>query len=235
MDMKESRALWRRRRERGQSIVEFALMAPILLILLSGLFEFGFLFTYYLAVLDSARNTARAFSDNTFSVTDSDPSCSTSKDFYRRAACEAVNELALEEPTIRLCLNGDAAPPCTGAYADEDDVIISAFSVLREGGPAVVRFPAVAGEQGWAYDSDLRGYGQGSARTGMHTSHFSSAQIMSMLEAGTPNTGYLLVEINYNYHQVLALPWFTQFVGNPIKLHLYALWPLVSAEPTPTP
>ncbi len=68
MDMKDSKAIWSRKRARGQSIVEFALMAPILLIILSGLFEFGFLFTYYLAVLDSARNAARFSSDSLYDI-----------------------------------------------------------------------------------------------------------------------------------------------------------------------
>ncbi len=39
-----------------------------------------------------------------------------------------------------------------------------------------------------------------------------------MLQSGTPNTGYVLVEINYNYHQILGMPWFTQFVADPVRV-----------------
>jgi hypothetical protein len=237
MDMKESKAFWSRKRPRGQSLVEFALMAPILLILLSGLFEFGFLFTQYLAVLDSARNAARFSSDTSFDMPDDTTDCSITKYFYRQTACEAVIELANEEPSITLCIPGaPVTPNCPNPNTNPtDDVIISVFSVLRKPGDAITRFPTDAGEMGWSYDADLLGQAQGAIRTGMHVSTFTTAKVQSMLEPGTNNTGYVLVEINYNYHQILGLPWFTQFVGDPIRLNLYAMWPCASAEPTPTP
>jgi hypothetical protein len=239
MDMKESKAFWSRKRPRGQSIVEFAMMAPILLILLSGLFEFGFIFMHYLAVLDSARNAARFSSDSQYDVRDNLPDCDApgaTKDFYRRTACMAMQELSLEQPTINLCLPGAAVTPhCSGDWDEMDDVIISVFSVLRTSGPTITRFPSDAGEMGWSYGADLLPQSQGTVRNGMHISHFSTGRVISLLRPGTPNTGYVLVEINYNYHQILALPWFTQFVHDPVQFHLYAMWPLVSAEPTSTP
>jgi hypothetical protein len=246
MDMKESKFFWSRKRSRGQSIVEFAMMAPILLILLSGLFEFGFIFMHYLAILDSARNAARFSSDSQFDITDGISNCDSSmgpatKDFYRQTACLAVAELAQEQPTITLCMPGaPTSRNCPGApgahnWNGMDDVIVSVFSVLRTSGPTIVRFPSGVGDMGWSYDADLKPQSQGSARTGMHVSQFSTARVLGMLRPGTPNTGYVLVEINYNYHQILALPWFTQFVHDPVQFHLYSMWPLVSAEPTSTP
>jgi Flp pilus assembly protein TadG len=44
-----------RRGREGQSLVEFTIMLPILLILMSGLIEFGFLLNSYLDVIDAAR------------------------------------------------------------------------------------------------------------------------------------------------------------------------------------
>ncbi len=242
MDMKESKAFWSRKRSRGQSIVEFAMMMPILLILLSGLFEFGFIFMHYLAVLDSARNAARFSSDSQYDVWDAIANCDSSlgpatKDFYRQTACLAVAELAQEQPTITLCMPGSpVSPNCSGDWDDMDDVIISVFSVLRTSSPAqIVRFPSGTGNMGWSYDADLLPQAQSDARTDMHVSQFDIAKVAARLHTNTPNTGYVLVEINYNYHQMLGLPWFTQFVPNPVKFHLYAFWPLVSAEPTSTP
>jgi hypothetical protein len=216
------------------------MMAPILLILLSGLFEFGFLFVHYLAVLDSARNAARFSSDSQFDVVDADLSCASTLDFYRQTACMALDELAAEQPTILLCLpDTPVSHDCPGGWDKMDDVIVSVFSVLRNSStiptPDIKRFPMSAGEQGWSFAADYIGQSQGDARNGMHVTQFSSARVMSKLHLNTPNTGYVLVEINYNYHQVLALPWFTQFVHDPVPLHLYAMWPLVSAEPTSTP
>jgi len=45
----------------------------------------------------------------------------------------------------------------------------------------------------------------------------------------------VLVEIYYDYNQVLSLPWITAFVPDPIPVHTYAIMPLVAAEPNPTP
>ncbi len=49
----------RRKRERGQSLVEFAMTAPILILLLVGLIEIGNGLNTYLTVLASARDAAR--------------------------------------------------------------------------------------------------------------------------------------------------------------------------------
>jgi TadE-like protein len=236
MGMKESKAFWSRKRPRGQSIVEFALMLPILLILLSGLFEFGFLFTQYLAVLDSARNAARFSSDTSFDKDDSIHDCNATRDFYRQTACEAVIELANEQPTIELCLpNSPVSKNCDPTDPNKtDDVIISVFSMLRDPPGGITRFPSEAPVHGWSYAADLLGISQGGARSGTHDTNFTTAQVWAMRQGGTPNTGYVLVEINYQYHQILALPWFTQFVGDPIHVNLYAMWPCASAEPTPT-
>ena len=252
--MKESKFPWRfkrTRRTRGQSIVELALMAPILLIILSGLFEFGFIFQHYLAVLDSARNAARFSSDSQYDIRDGDPDCdelvdgTVTQDFYRQTACLAVAELTLEQPTIELCLPGMLGPNCSTDWVDMDDVVVSAFSVMRVGGDEIKRFPVdsfdVSLEKGWSYACDLQFFIDGSCtqfndsfRTGMHSTAFTTARIKSMLEPGAPSTGYILVEVKYHYHQILALPWFTQFVENPIPFNIYAFWPLVSAEPTST-
>jgi hypothetical protein len=246
--MKESTSFRRIRhkRRRGQSLVEFALMAPILLIILSGLFEFGFIFNHYLAVLDAARNASRFSSDNWFTSRDMIKICDDedgggTKDFYRQAACLAVYELEGEHPSIELCLPpGKGTTDCpTGDWSKYDDVIISVFSVWRDGAtPAVKRFPTEDGcpQYGWSYASDLDpSHNQCDERTGLHASRFQNSDIIDHLEPGAPSTGFVLVEINNHYNHVLGLPWFTEFVGDPIKLYIYALWPLVSAEPTSTP
>ncbi len=246
--MKESKFSWRIRRRRGQSIVEFALMAPILLLLLSGLFEFGFIFTNYLSVLDAARNASRFSSDNQYDMRDADLDCdeetdgSATKDFYRQAGCLAVGELLAEQPTTTLCLKGVINEHCDGTtYAMMDDVIISVFSILHDidtGAYEIRRFPEDGGcpEKGWSYAADLMGLDQCTTpRDGLHLSKYPSTKIATNLVTGAPNTGFVLVEINYRYWQMLAMPWFTQFVGDPIFMNIYALWPLVSAEPTNTP
>ena len=58
LKMKRSRRV-RRRGERGQSLVEFALLLPILLILLFAIVDFGMGFHAYITVTNSAREGAR--------------------------------------------------------------------------------------------------------------------------------------------------------------------------------
>jgi hypothetical protein len=241
MVMKDSKAFWSRKRLRAQSLVEFALMLPILLIILSGLFEFGFIFMHYLSVLDSVRNSARYASNNIYNNPDDGLGCASTTYFYRLAACEAISELQDEQPTIELCLpTSPASEHCNPADRSTwDDVIVSVFTLLRKASPPlfpqITRFPTDGLDQGWSYDNDLTGKVQSYDRAGMHATRYSAAKVWSLKMADTPNTGYVLVEINYNYYQVLALPWFTQFVSDPITFNLYAFWPCESAEPLATP
>jgi TadE-like protein len=239
----------RRLRIRAQSIVEFALMLPVLLILLSGLFEFGFMFTTYLALLDAARNASRFASDSDFTTISSDPNCATTKDFFRQTACLALQELSLEQPTIELCSPGSAPREhCDGVTPSQfDDIIVSIYSVTKFGVPAasypkIERFPnpgTPCGTLGWSYMVDeLLGHpvpaAQCGPRSGIHISRFSNSDILSKLNMNAPNTAFIMVEINYHHWQILALPWFTQFIGDPITFRAYAVWPLTSAEPTST-
>src|SRR5688572_15983354 len=57
MAMKTRRARWQC--ERGSELIEFALVAPILLLLLAGIFDFGMMFRTFEAVTNAAREGAR--------------------------------------------------------------------------------------------------------------------------------------------------------------------------------
>ena len=68
--------------KRAQSLVEFTLMLPVLLIMLSGVIEAGFALNVYLDVIDSAREVARDLSDfDPFNPDSLDPNVS----FYQEA------------------------------------------------------------------------------------------------------------------------------------------------------
>jgi Flp pilus assembly protein TadG len=49
-----------RRRSRGQSLVEFAMVLPIFMLVLSGILDFGFLLYSRMGVINAARDGARA-------------------------------------------------------------------------------------------------------------------------------------------------------------------------------
>jgi Flp pilus assembly protein TadG len=194
-----------RARTRGQSLVETAFLLPILLILLSGLIEFGFMINQYMTVLDAERNAARFAVDGSYDHTDADPNCTTTRDFYRQTACLLLQELSQEQPAITL-------------NTSTDDIVISAFA-MTTGGSLSARFPS---SSGWSY------YGN-------HTSTVSDATLASKFDASANNDGYVLVEVFYTYHQILRLPWITPFVPDPVLLHIYTVMPLASVQPTPTP
>lgn len=226
-----------RSKSRGQSMVELALLFPVLLILLSGLIEFGFILNEYLSLMDAARNAARFASDGLYyehdnigteidSMEDYNSVCLDTRHFYRQTACLVNQELREQAPAIALHDNGteldgdDYLDPLEG-----NDIIISAFS-FTEGAGITNRHPD---SDGWSYAEDLNAVTD-------KVSNFTSSDVTDRLVSLTsPNTGYVLVEIFYYYDQLLKLPWITAVVDDPLLLHAYAFMPLTSAEPTPTP
>jgi hypothetical protein len=104
-----------------------------------------------------------------------------------------------------------------------DDIVISVFSVTTDQGTGVStvtsRYPSPSG---FSYYSH-------------YTSRFTNAKIESLLNTGStnipPNTGVVLVEIFYNYSQLLKLPWITVFIPDPILMYTYTVMPCPAAEP----
>lgn len=253
---------WQKKIPKGQSLVEIAILLPVLLILLSGLIEFGFLFNEYLSLQDAVRNAARFASDSDYTAAETADSsgdipcdgtpgndvfpqqlcCSRTTDFYRQTSCLVNQELSLLAPEVHtLCLqvSGNEClysviDPNEGLDGSKNDILLSVFSVEQGNPPVVRRFPPSTsgngGEAGWSYALAYHGY-----NTRNQSSSLSSTEIVNRLNSTAPSTGFLLVELFYNYNQKLKLPWITAFVGDPVLLHVYTIMPLVSAEPTPTP
>jgi hypothetical protein len=220
-----------RRNKHGQSFVELALVVLILALMLSGVVEFGFLLNNYLKVLDGAREGARFSNmDMPFAV---DPSTGeieidvhgdivSNQTFYTNTAIEAMRVMS---PVV---LNGNRG----------DDIIISVFSVF---GSSIVRFP-IGYANGWsvcgnkalaAFASDLNSANWTSCSE--KNSKFSTPQILAIMNSTAPGSGVLLVEVYYNYPQLLKLPVFEQVIPDPIPAYVYSVMPLSAAEPTPGP
>ena len=87
---KISRRKTGRKGAKAQSLVEFAITLPILILLFTGMIEFGFMLNTYLSVQDAVRSTARRFStiNPYLNDTDIDPA------FYSSAAEYAIDLLA---------------------------------------------------------------------------------------------------------------------------------------------
>lgn len=208
----------------GQSFVEFAILLPILLMMLSGLIEFGFLLNSYLDLIDTAREVARALANDdplhdyngNFQTSPLNPDVAQ---FYTRARNQTYQTLS-NAGQIQL----DPA---------SDDLVISIFVV--SGGSVTTRYPlpytdpssgcSEGGEWGWEWYCNYH--------SKLTTTDIDSK--LSSLPNVPPDTGLVLVELFYNYHMVLGLPWIKAFVPDPVTLHAYSIMPNINAAPTPTP
>lgn len=206
----------------GQSFVEFAILLPLLLMMLSGLVEFGFMLNTYLDLIDSAREVARYLAND-------DPLHDINGNFQGSWVVtpephDFYDQRAWNLMSLSLDRSGNIAlDPLT------DNMIVSVFVVSNN--VVTGRYPSDVPDNvnGWTrYPSSSH-----------NVSAFSVADINTKLSAlGTavpPDTGMVLVEVFYDYHMVMGLPWIRVFVPDPVTLHAYTMMPNVNAAPTPTP
>lgn len=203
----------------GQSMVEFALALPLLLILFSGMVEFGFMLNTYLSLLDATRQTARLYSNgNPFLSKDTSTHPTTYVEdttFSPNCAQNVADTLAPpSDPNARQIVMD----------ATRDDVLVSVLSISTDSSSNTItliqRHPAnsyysLYGNQLTAYsDTDIEEY---------------------MTQNGTPpvQTGILIVEVYYGYTGILKLPWVEAFMSadKPVMLHASTIMPLIAAQP----
>jgi hypothetical protein len=198
----------KKRKSFGQSLVEFTVLLPILVMMISGLIEFGFLLNYYLDLVDAAREAARFAADDDPLIRGGIHDGETDDTFYQLA-----QKMTLD--SINIGSGGQIELDT----ANNDDIVISTFSIMN--GFVDRRFPD--------------GAPSGLSYAGNQMSEFTDAMINSMLNPAAPNAGIVLVEIYFEYHMVLGLPWIKMFVPDPVMLHAYSMMPNSAVEPTPTP
>jgi hypothetical protein len=198
------------KKNKGQSLVELALVVGLLAFLMVAVVEYGFLLNRYLNLLDGVREASRYGSNvNPFNLDYTiDPNFFVRPDLSRPVGPTNPPGLAdLVEQFIQ---------PVT-LDPTRDDIVISFWGVTENG--QLKRFPDA---DGWS-------------RYGNATSKFTDAMIQARLQSGAPATGVLLIELFYNYPQTLKLPVFSNIIPDPIPLYAYTIMPLPAAEPTPTP
>lgn len=112
----------RSRTESGASAVEFALVAPIFIILVFGVISFGIVFGQNLALDNAAREAAR-------SAVVENRTCGQ----IETTATDAANSIAMDGDDVTVsikrgqsaalavnaCTGGDAVTPCTGSAAGD--------------------------------------------------------------------------------------------------------------------
>jgi Flp pilus assembly protein TadG len=201
------------RKNRAQSLVEVAIAFPILIVLFSGVVEFGFIINYYLSLLDATREAARVYSTgdpycNVISASCAAANGSDDSNFYNQAALTVQKAL---DPSVEKPTYVGRRIPLDPAV---DDVIVTVYSAA---GNTITSHPS-----GGPYHL---------FSNGKYSSIFNTTDILNTRVSGAPNAGMLLVEVHYNYHQVLALPWMTAFLPNPLPLRAYTIMPIRAGEP----
>ncbi|WKZ49319.1 MAG: TadE/TadG family type IV pilus assembly protein [Anaerolineales bacterium] len=200
------------RKTKAQSLTEFAIALPVLFLLLSGVIEFGFALNYYLSLLDATREAARFYSNgDPFLRDSSDNITGDNMQFYGDTADMVRANL---DPSIIIGNESYAGRKITLDSA-ADDVIVTVYT---KDDSDVVRYPTSGPYQVY----------------GHATTMFTTTDIQNDFLSNSPNAGILVVEVHYNYHQVMKLPWLTPFVPDPFVLTAYTMMPVVAAEPVET-
>lgn len=208
------------RKTKAQSLTEFAIALPILFLLLSGVIEFGIALNYYLSLLDATREAARFYSNGEPFLRDTNNNITgDDMDFYADTAGMTIASL---DPSVIQGNEGYAGRKIVLDPA-KDDVIVTVYAKDNNG---IVQYPS---------SGPYQVYGQA-------TSLFTTTKIEDrfLLDSGetlsdSPNAGILVVEVHYNYNQVMKLPWLKPFVPDPFVLSAYTMMPITAAEPEETP
>ncbi len=207
---------------RAQSLVEYTIILPVLLIMLSGLVEAGIALNVYLDLIDSAREVARNIADfDPFN----DETLSRNVSFYDQAKNVADYTLG-QAGQIQL----DPA---------SDNLIVSVFRVSGSTVTPSDRYPVSfteggcpkGGEIGWIAFCNSHESKIGTTGCGTKPDCFVMADLLGDLVDVPPDTGIVAVEIYYDYHMKLGLPWVRAFLPDPITLHAYSFMPNSAAEP----
>jgi hypothetical protein len=210
------------RKSRAQSLVEVAIAFPILIMLFGGVVEFGFILNTYLSLVDATRDSARYWSNDDPFCNEINASCpvadGVSDDdagFYYETAYDVqkiLDPLLLDSTYQgrRIILDENTDDVIVSVYGIKDDTVDTV--TLWRGNPYHL-FPTPAHP------------------TGNYPSLFTEASILNTHIVDAPNAGLLLVEVHYNYHHVLNLPWMTAILPNPLHLQAYTIMPIRAGEP----
>jgi Flp pilus assembly protein TadG len=119
----------RRRGERGAAAVEFALVVPLLLVVLFGIVNFGFVFAQQLSLSNGARQAAR------FAVVDGPTCADIEAEGRNSAATIGMTATQVPTPTVSRC-SSSTTKPCAGSTVGTNITV-----TMTRTSPWVVSFP----------------------------------------------------------------------------------------------
>ena len=239
MESKISQNIKHLKVHKGQSLVELALILPLILLMLAGMVEVAFGMFAYLTALDLTREAARFSSVRDYEellpgnelhpagfVADPTTACKDSDlHFYYDAAC------FFTDPDLNSFLEFN-----TAKY---DDLVITVFTVAgnvvtsRHPGPSDT--PAGPDPGLWSlYSDNWKKDCQGNVvRT---EPFFTNAYLESSFVNNAPTErGVVVIEAYICYDMIMNLPFISNFIPSPMRIHAYTVMPAPEAIPTPTP
>ena len=111
----------KRHRRRGQSLVEFALVIPVFLLVLCGILDFGFALFSRMTVINAAREGAHAgMLETNHALIETDATSSAQ-------AQAASGGLTLPAPTVTCIHGGAALGSCSSAIAGDSVLVEASF------------------------------------------------------------------------------------------------------------
>ena len=228
-----------KRKNKAQSLVELSLILLILLTLLTGMVEFGNLLNQYINIVDGAREGARFVSNDdpftTITIKDehgNDVTVSNYEYFFGKVY-QVVQGRYETVGGVEVQISKGAIDPIVLSKENGDDIVATFFSVTgdsRRGPPNLCTSPGTIQH----LERFTPKPPNPASRYSNHVSQFTDGQVSSMLDGCAPNAGVLLVEVFYNYNQILQM-YSLVGVPDPIQVHAYSMMPLSAGEPTPTP
>ena len=229
-----------RKKDQGQSLLEFAILVPLFVLFLLGAAEITLFIGAYINVIDLTREAARFASVRDPTKPGSDNFCGAAhtNSFFYDTAC-IFSPLAGSDS----CSTADPSF-CDGFNSTlffksaEDDIVITSFTVTGN--------VVTSSSGGWAWsdhDSDTvhnsnwQKNCDGTSIVPTLTAYFDKPKIDTYLAQTTdtvPNKGFVTVEAYYCYHQVLKVPLVGLLFPDPMRIHVYTVMPLPAAAPLPT-
>jgi len=202
-------------KKRAQSLVEFAISLPVIILLFTGMVEFGFMLNTYLSLQDATRTASRRYS----TVNPFDADGAPNLIFFQDAAAYIVELLA---PT------GDVESRQIVMLADRDNILISLIGVEVDESTdpdsivSITRF------------SDGLYYKHFGATN--PPSNYSDENIGNFIVSNgqePSDAGLLIIELYYGYEGTLNLPWTQPLFspGNPSMLYVSVVMPTIYAKP----
>jgi hypothetical protein len=248
MQMKIIQKIKRIREHSGQSLVELAIILPLVLLMLAGMVEVAFGMFAYMTTLDLTREAARFASVRDYHELGYYDQYGHAQNGdlhpapYVANAASACNDDLLHYYYDTACFFTDKElnPFLEFNSAKYDDVVITVFTVANN--IVSARHPdpndlpvSIRGPGYWSlYNDNWQKDCQGNVVN--TTPFFTDTMLVNDFVLGAPtDRGIVIVEAYVCYDMIMNLPFISNFIPSPFRIHTYTVMPAPEGIPTPTP